>query len=355
MPGVKSCTTRSSVIVDLPQPRIVAGNRKIDAERLSTFMAARGRGFGSERHRLEWTSVTAGGHLQRIGLVGIGIMGTAYGANLLKAGFPVVGWDIDETRRAAWREVGGKAVSSAAEVAAGSDIVLTALPSTDSLIDAVEGEAGLMQGAHADLIVVEMSTFPLESKERARHELGATGVVMVDAPVSGTGLQAATAEIVIYASGDSEALVRLRPVFDVLGKGTFELGEFGNGSRMKYVANLLVSVHNLATAEAFVLGMKSGLDPQQILEVISAGVGTSSIFEIRGPMMVADDYPPAAKLKMFIKDITVIGDAGRDLGVPTPLLDTSLPFYEEAIAEGLGDLDAAALCRLLENRADLTR
>jgi 3-hydroxyisobutyrate dehydrogenase-like beta-hydroxyacid dehydrogenase len=181
------------------------------------------------------------------------------------------------------------------------------------------------------------------------------GVAVLDVPVSGTGLQAAAAEIAIYASGDPTAFEKIRPVFDVLGKDTFHLGEFGNGSRMKYVANLLVSVHNLATAEAFVLGMKSGLAPQQILEVISAGVGTSRIFEIRGPMMVDDDYPPAAKLKMFIKDITVIGDSGRGLGVPTPLLDTALPFYEEAIAEGLGDLDAAALCRLLESKAGFTR
>lgn len=293
--------------------------------------------------------------MQRIGLVGIGIMGTAYGENLLKAGFPVIGWDIDETRGAALREAGGEPVSSAAEVAAGSDVVLIALPSIDALVDAVEGEVGLVRGAHDGLVVVEMSTFPLEAKEQARAALQAVGVTMIDAPVSGTGLQAATAEIIIYASGDSATVEEVRLVFDAIGKATFDLGEFGNGSKMKYVANLLVSVHNLATAEAFVLGMKSGLAPQQILEVISAGVGTSRIFEIRGPMMVDDDYPPAAKLKMFIKDLTVIGDSARELGVPTPLLDTSLPIYLEAIEAGLGDLDAAALCRFLEDKAGFKR
>ena len=291
----------------------------------------------------------------RIGLVGIGIMGTAYGNNLIEAGFEVAGFDVDSDRREELRAGGGNPLGSAAAVAGNSDVVLIALPSTAALTAAVEGEGGLLEGAHPGLICVEMSTFPLEDKERARKALATAGVTLLDAPVSGTGLQAAAAEIVVYASGETDALRVLRPVFDVLGQGTYELGEFGNGSRMKYVANLLVSVHNLATAEAFVLGMKGGLEPAQILEVISAGVGSSRIFEIRGPMMAADDYPPAARLKMFIKDVSVIGDYGRQIGAPTPLLDTSLPFYEEAVAAGLGDMDGAALCRLLEDKAGFAR
>jgi len=291
----------------------------------------------------------------RIGLVGIGIMGTAYGNNLIEAGFEVAGFDVDSDRREELRAGGGNPLDSAAAVAGNSDVVLIALPSTAALTAAVEGEGGLLEGAHPGLICVEMSTFPLEDKERARKALATAGVTLLDAPVSGTGLQAAAAEIVVYASGETDALRVLRPVFDVLGQGTYELGEFGNGSRMKYVANLLVSVHNLATAEAFVLGMKGGLEPAQILEVISAGVGSSRIFEIRGPMMAADDYPPSARLKMFIKDVSVIGDYGRQIGAPTPLLDTSLPFYEEAVAAGLGDMDGAALCRLLEDKAGFAR
>lgn len=293
--------------------------------------------------------------MDRVGLVGIGIMGTAYAEHLLKAGFPLIGSDIDEARQEAFGEAGGQPVESAAEVAARSDVVLTALPSTSALENAVESDSGLAEGAHKDLIVVEMSTFPLDAKERARTALLSAGVTMIDAPVSGTGLQAAAAEIVVYASGDPIALQRVRPVLDTIAKATFDLGEFGNGSKMKFVANLLVSVHNLATAEAFVLGMKGGLDPQQILDVISAGVGSSRIFEIRGPMMVDDDYPPAAKLKMFIKDLTIIGDFGRKLGVPTPLLDASLPWYEEAVKDDLGELDAGALSRLLEARAGFER
>ncbi len=282
-------------------------------------------------------------------------MGTAYAKNLLDSGFSVTGWDVDDSRRDALQTLGGTPLGSVAEVASGADLVITALPTTGALVETVEADTGLAGGAHAGLTVAEMSTFPLAAKHRAREFLEALGVSVIDAPVSGTGLQATAAEVAIYASGDPDALARARPVFDALGKATFDLGAFGNGSKMKFVANLLVSVHNLATAEAFVLGMKGGLNPDQILEVISAGVGSSRIFEIRGPMIVADEYPAAAKLKMFIKDIGVIGEFGRDLGAPTPLLDASLAFYEEAVAEGLGELDAAALSRLLEATAGYER
>jgi 3-hydroxyisobutyrate dehydrogenase-like beta-hydroxyacid dehydrogenase len=300
--------------------------------------------------------VTSGDNGPSIGLVGVGIMGTAYARNLRARGFAVSGWDVDPDRLEVLRRLGGSPGASIAEVAAGSDVVLSALPSTAALTEAVEGPQGVLAGAHAGLVFVEMSTFPLAAKERAKAVLEAAGVAVIDAPVSGTGAQAADADIVIYASGEAAAIAQASPVFDAIAKASHDLGEFGNGSKMKYVANLLVSVHNLATAEAFVLGMKAGLEPQQMLDVITAGAGNSKILELRGPMMVADDYQDAsARLKMFIKDISVIGEYAGEVGVPTPLLDASLPLYEEGVAMGLGDLDAAALCRLLEKKAGFDR
>ena len=294
--------------------------------------------------------------MKRVGLVGLGIMGTAFSSNLLESGFEAFGFDVAGDRMDELQAAGGVIADSPAAVAAECEVVITALPSVAALEEVVSGEDGLVAGARPGLIVIEMSTFPLEAKEGARAALEPEGVVVIDAPVSGTGLQAAAAEVVIYASGDSNAIERMAPVFDAIGKETFDLGEFGNGSIMKFLANLLVSVHNLATAEAFVLGMKAGIDPQQILDVLSAGVGSSRIFEIRGPMMVANTYEPAAaRLKMFIKDVGVIGDFARSLEVPTPLLDASLPLYEQAVAAGLGEQDAAALATLLGQQAGLGR
>jgi 3-hydroxyisobutyrate dehydrogenase-like beta-hydroxyacid dehydrogenase len=278
-------------------------------------------------------------------------MGMAYARNLLAAGHQVTGFDVVPDLVDSLSDLGGHPASSNADVAGSSDVVLVALPDASALHQAVSGSDSLSEAAHPGLVVVEMSTLALEDKTRARDALSSAGASMLDAPVSGTGIQADAAEIVVYASGELAAIERARPVLDVIAKATYELGEFGNGSKMKYVANLLVSVHNLATAEAFVLGTKAGLDPRQILEVISAGVGSSRIFEIRGPMIIDDDYPPAARLRMFLKDIDVIGEFGRSLHVPTPLLDACLPWYEEAVELGLGDLDAAALARLLATKA----
>ena len=299
---------------------------------------------------------TSGHNIGRVGVVGLGIMGTAFTSNLLGGGFEVVGYDVASDRVTGLVAAGGIAGLSPADVAAQSNVVITSLPSEAALELVVSAEDGLVHGAGPGLIVIEMSTLGLKAKEAARAVLEAKRVATIDAPVSGTGLQAASGEIVIYGSGDREALRRAGPVFDALGTRTFDLGVFGNGSRMKYVANLLVSVHNLATAEAFVLGMKAGLDPQQILETISAGAGNSRIFEIRGPMMVANTYEPAAaRTEMSRKDVALIAEFARSLGVPTPLLDASHSVYDEAIEAGFGGLDAAALCAVLERHAGLTR
>ncbi|HEY5578632.1 MAG TPA: NAD(P)-dependent oxidoreductase [Acidimicrobiia bacterium] len=294
--------------------------------------------------------------MQRVGVVGLGIMGTAFSANLLGRGFEVIGYDIAGDRMAVLESAGGATAESPAAVAAQSGIVITSLPSVSALEEVVTGGEGLARRPRAGLVVAEMSTLPLDAKESARAALEIQGATVLDAPVSGTGLQAAAAEVVIFASGDPEAVRRAMPVFEALGRQTFDLGPFGNGSKMKYLANLLVSVHNLATAEAFVLGMKAGLDPKQVLDVLSAGVGSSRILEIRGPMMVEDSYEPAAaRVSMFIKDVGIISDFARSLGVPTPLLDASRPWYEEAIEAGLGQQDAAALCSLLERKAGVVR
>lgn len=290
---------------------------------------------------------------ERIGVVGIGVMGSAMSGHLLQAGYEVHGFDVIPEKVEDFVELGGVAESSGAAVAAASDIVLLSLPTVQSLDDAAADVAG---GAHDNLIVVEMGVFPMDAKERARSRLADVGVELMDVPVSGTGLQAADATLVVFASGSEEAFQRTAPIFDVIGRSTHFLGEFGNGSVMKYIANLLVAVHNLAAAEAHTLGIAAGMDPALVQKVMSDGVGSSKIFDIRGPMMVADTYdPPAARLSIILKDAGIIKAFAEGVGAPTPLLDVAIPIYEQSKADGLGDLDAAALCRYLEQRGGLTR
>lgn len=287
--------------------------------------------------------------VQRVGVVGLGVMGSAMSGHLIEAGYEVCGFDIDPSRMDALADAGGTPRESAADVAKHTDLVLLSLASVEALADAA---AGVAAGAHPDLIVAEMGVLPIPAKQAAFDQLAAVGVELMDVPVSGTGLQAADATLVVMASGSTEAFESTRNVFDVVGRATHYLGPFPNGSVMKFIANLLVSVHTLAAAEAHTLGASAGMDPELVQQVISDGVGSSAMFEIRGPMMVADEYlPPSARLDIIKKDALIIQSFARSVGATTPLLDATVPLYEAASEAGLGDLDAAALRRHLAGAA----
>lgn len=288
-----------------------------------------------------------------IGYVGIGVMGSEMTKHLLAAGREVHGFDPDAARMEEFVARGGVAEASPGDVAKVSGIVVFSLPKVP-ILEAVAAEVA--NAAHENLLCIDTGTFPLEAKHAAHQVLSAAGVELMDVPLSGTGLQAADASLVVFASGSEAGYERAKSLFDVIGRSSYHLGEFGNGSIMKYIANLLVAVHNLSTAEAHALGLAAGMDPALVQTVMSDGVGSSKIFDIRGPMMVADHYePPSARLDIILKDATIIKAFAESQGVVTPLLDTSLEIYRESSAEGLGDLDAAALCRFLEQRSGIVR
>jgi putative dehydrogenase len=288
---------------------------------------------------------------KNVAVIGLGIMGSAIARNLVAAGCSVSGYDLDAGKMAALSRDGVRPANSAIGAVGGAAIALTSLPSVAALDDTV---AGLVANPQPGLIVIEISTFPIEAKEAARDRLAAAGMTLLDCPLSGTGAQAVTKDLAVYASGDETAFGRCRDVFDGFARVTHYLGAFGNGSRMKFVANLLVAVHNAAAAEAIVLGTKAGLDPARILEVISSGAGNSRIFELRGPMMAAGVYtPPTATMHVLQKDSGIIMDFARSLGVDTPTLDAAAPLYAEAEKAGYEHEDVAAVHALLARRAGL--
>jgi 3-hydroxyisobutyrate dehydrogenase-like beta-hydroxyacid dehydrogenase len=205
-------------------------------------------------------------------------------------------------------------------------------------------------------VLVEASTFTIEDKTRAERALRKAGHVMLDCPVSGTGAQAKVKDIVVYGSGGAAELKRLRPMFAAFTRAVHDLGEFGNGSRMKYVANLLVAIHNVASAEAMVLGIKAGLAPQMIYDLATAGAGNSRVLELRGPMMVKNRYgDPSMKISVWQKDMDVIGSFAKKLRVPTPLFSATLPIYAKAMSSGHAAHDTAAVCAVLERMAGVKR
>lgn len=285
-----------------------------------------------------------------VGIVGLGIMGTSYARNLLKAGFAVVGTDVDPGAKARLEEAGGTARASAAEVVAAGDVVLLVLPSADAL-RAVTDE--IVPHLRPGMILCEMGTLPVEAKEAARERIDASGAVLLDCPVSGTGAQAAEADIVVFASGDPTACERMQPAFAAIARKVTQVGPFGAGMKLKCVANLLVTVHNLATAEALMLARQAGLDLDMVLDTIRAGAGNLRIFELRGPLMVREAYEPATmKLDVYMKDLAIIGAFAASVGAPTPLLDACQPYYDKAIEEGRGRQDTAALYEVLRGMAE---
>jgi putative dehydrogenase len=289
----------------------------------------------------------------KTGIIGVGIMGSAIARNLIAAGLPVIGFDIAADRREALAAMGGEATRSAAEVAAGADIILTSLPS----IAALDETAAAIRGqARKGMIVAELSTLPIEVKQANHDALAGVGVTLLDCPLSGTGAQAATRDLVVLASGERAAVERCTKVFAGFARLTHYLGTFGNGSRMKFVANLLVAIHNVATAEAIVLGMKAGLAADDIVKVIASGAGNSRVFELRAPLMAKGVYePPTMKIDVWQKDMAVIGDFAKRLGVAAPLFAATVPIYNAAVGLGRGGDDTAAVCTVLEAMAGVER
>jgi putative dehydrogenase len=288
-----------------------------------------------------------------VGVIGLGIMGGAMSTSLAERGWTVIGYDPDAARCAELANVGVQIATSAADVARRAPMILTSLPNP-AVAASVAAEIA-SSGAPAR-IVMETSTLTIEDKEAFRDILAPAGHIALDCPLSGTGAQARNRDLVVYASGDTAAIVQAMPVFSDFARQSVDLGAFGNGSKMKFIANLLVAIHNVAAAEAMVLGMRAGLDPHQLAEIAGSGAGGSRMFQMRAPMMADAVYEPATmRISTWQKDMSIIGDFARQLGCPTPLLDATAPIYTRAYESGLGAQDTAAVCTVLEAMAGLER
>ena len=282
-----------------------------------------------------------------VGVIGLGAMGSAMSANLVKAGVEVRGYDVVAGKRAALKRAGGKPVASIGKLSAG--IIITSLPSAAAL----HAVSDLLQ---KKCVVVETSTLPIEDKEKARATLKRKGITLLDCPLSGTGAQAKTKDLVVFASGEKSGFEKAKAIFPGFARSHFYLGAFGNGSRMKFVANLLVAIHNVSAAEAFVLGMKAGLPAKTIFEVIENSAGTSRMFQVRGPQMVKGRYDgPGIAVGLFQKDMRIIGEFAARIGAPTSLFNASAAIYNAAMAQGHAGDDTAAVCAVLESMAKLRR
>lgn len=277
----------------------------------------------------------------QVGIIGLGIMGGAFARNLVASGWRVIGFDVSAGRCVELEAAGVTIAANAADVARQASVVMTSLP----YVKALDTVAAELAGAGLEpKVILEMSTFPLDDKLRFEKTLSAAGHTVLDCPVSGTGAQAAVKDLVLYPSGDSAAIASLGDMFAGFTRGAYDCGAFGNGSRMKFIANHLVAIHNVATAEAMLMAEKAGLELDTVVRCIGDGAGSSRMLQMRAPLMAEDRYKPATmKMVNWMKDMDAIGGFARALDTPTPLFDATRPIYEKAMAQGRDEEDTAAV------------
>lgn len=289
-----------------------------------------------------------------VGVIGLGPMGGNVAGNLLQKQFSVCGFDINPDCMAVLDELGLTAGKDATDVAAQADIVIASLPNYAALQDVV---AQVIKAGKRGQILIECSTLQVDQKIAAHDELKAADIVMLDAPISATPAMLAKGLASIHISGDEAAYKDCVDVFEGFTASNFYVGNIGNGSRMKILANYLVHVHIAAAAEAMVLGQKAGLEPELIHEVLTQSAGNSMMLEVRGAMMAKSDYREGGgtMFQVYEKDSSIITEFAAEMHAPIDLYVSARQKFNTALAQGLGYLDTGAVCKAIETSVGIDR
>ena len=286
-----------------------------------------------------------------VGFIGLGNMGGPMAVNLAKHGFSLVVHDIDPAKVEPLRNQGAKVAASAKAVAAASDRSICMVETTAQAEAVIAGEHGVMQGAAPGHIAVCMSTVDPFAVRRLGEQLAARQVAMLDAPVSGGTVRAISGELSIIVGGAAETFAACRDLFEAMGARIFHVGGLGQGLAMKLVNNMLGQVNAVAIAEALVMGVKAGLNPQTIYDVIRVSTGTSWGFESRVPKILARDFSPGGTVDISYKDQELETSFAKQLGVPVLLANVSQQVYQMARAAGLNKEDGSAVIKVIERLA----
>jgi 3-hydroxyisobutyrate dehydrogenase len=287
----------------------------------------------------------------KVGFIGLGAMGGPMALNLAKAGFKLVVHDIDQSKTAPLRAQGAELAGNAEAVAAMVDRTILIVETTDQAESVIAGERGIIRSAKPGHIVVCMSTIDPFAARGLADRLKEKGILMVDAPVSGGTGRAQSGELSVIVGGDKEVIARCEDLFAAMGSRTFHVGPLGNGLAMKLVNNMLVQVNTVAVAEALVLGVKAGLDPQTMYEVVRASTGASAAWELRVPRILAGDYEPGGTIDISYKDQELETAFAKRLGVPLLLANLTQQVYQMARAQGLNKQDGGAVVKVYEQLA----
>jgi 3-hydroxyisobutyrate dehydrogenase-like beta-hydroxyacid dehydrogenase len=293
--------------------------------------------------------------MKRIGIIGVGLLGSAVATRLLQAKFEVKGYDTRLEQLKALQSCGLLAARSIAEAAAETDAVFTILPSLDSVETTMLGERGLLDTAPRGCTLIQMSTISPELTRRLAKAVMAKGLGFLDAPMSGTSAMVERGDCTIFVAGDRTRADSCQGVFDAIAKKTHYVGNAGMASLAKLATNLLVGLNTAALAEALVLGAKGGLAPAVLLECLKDSAAASKMVDVRGPLMASHRFDPQMKIDLFLKDFKLMIEEGLRLGVPLPLTSVAQQLATASAVAGRGEQDLAAIVTILEKLAGLEK
>jgi 3-hydroxyisobutyrate dehydrogenase-like beta-hydroxyacid dehydrogenase len=290
----------------------------------------------------------------KVGFIGLGAMGGPMALNLAKAGFPLVVHDIDAAKVEPLKSAGAEVAASAEAVAAAADRTIVIVETTEQAESVIIGAHGIVRGAKRGHIVICMSTIDPFAARAIADRLAALDIAMLDAPVSGGTGRAQSGELSVIAGGAHDVFAKCQDLFDVMGSRSFHVGPLGSGLAMKLVNNMLVQVNTVAVAEALVLGVKAGLDPQTMYEVVRVSTGASAAWELRVPRILKGDFEPGGTVDISYKDQELETAFAKRLGVPVLLANLTQQVYQMARAQGLNKQDGAAIVKIFERLAGVT-
>ena len=286
----------------------------------------------------------------KIGLVGLGLVGTAMTERLLAEQFDVVGFDIAPAKCEHLEQLGGKAVDNPLQVAEQTDRVILSLPNTEIVLKVVEGPEGILESKRLPKYIIDTTTGDPEETATLAQRLAKKDIYFLDAPFSGSSRQVRDKDITFMVGGDKTAYQKCTDIFQTLAAEIFYLGASGNGSRAKLASNLILGLNRLALAEGLVFAGKLGLDSKAFLELLKVTPAYSAAMDVKGKKMLDGDFSTQARLRQHHKDVSIILKYSEKLGQELPLSKVHLDVLKKAIEAGDGDLDNSAVIREIERR-----
>jgi 3-hydroxyisobutyrate dehydrogenase-like beta-hydroxyacid dehydrogenase len=285
-----------------------------------------------------------------IGLIGIGLVGSAMAERLTADRFNVIGFDIDPAKCEQLKRLGGIAVNNPAQVAEQADRVILSLPDTDAVVQVIEGPDGILKAKKMPECIIDTTTGEPDRTAELSSRLAERGIYFLDAPFSGSSQQVKGKEVVFMVGGEKGAYEKCMVIFQALGAKFFYLGASGNGSRAKLAGNLVLGLNRLALAEGLVFAAKFGLEPRSFLELLKVTPAYSAAMDVKGEKMLDGDFTPQARLRQHHKDVSIMLKYAENLEQDLPLSKVHLKILERAIAAGDGELDNSAVIREIQRR-----